>query len=216
MRLLAITDLHDRRASLERILEHVGRCDALLLGGDITNFGSPVDAEKLIALAQSAAPAVFAVAGNCDSADIDRRLLELGVSLAGRGVVLGKAGIHGLSAIPTWKRGMYQFTEDELAASLQAGHAEIAAAEQHIVLAHVPPHKMRLDRTFLLKHAGSTALRTFIEQSQPDVVFCGHIHEGRGIERLGRTTVVNCGEAACGYYALAEIGDPLEVEIRRA
>ena len=188
----------------------------LLLGGDITNFGSPADAEKLIALAQSAVPAVFAVAGNCDSADIDRRLLDLGVSVAGRGVVLGPIGIHGASAIPPWKLGMYQLTEEQLSASLRAGHAEITAAQQRVVLAHVPPRNMRLDRTYLLKHAGSTALRTFIEQTQPAIAFCGHIHEGRGTERLGRTIVVNCGEAARGYYALAEIGDELEVEIRRA
>ncbi|NUQ61070.1 MAG: metallophosphoesterase family protein [Pirellulales bacterium] len=216
MKLLTITDLHGRQPVLERILARAGGCDALLFGGDITNFGSPIDAERLIKLAQAAVPAVFAVAGNCDSGEIDRRLVEMGVSLAGRGVMLGEIGIQGLSGMPPWKRGMYQFTEEELAAALEAGHAAIAAARHRIVLSHPPPRGARVDRTFLLKHVGSTSLRAFIERTQPPLVLCGHIHEGRGVEQIGKTTVVNCGEAAGGYYAVADVGDQIHAEIFRA
>ena len=62
----------------------------------------------------------------------------------------------------------------------------------------------------------NTALRDFIEKTQPALVLCGHIHEGRGIEQFGRTTVVNCGLAASGFYALATVGDRVDVELRRA
>ena len=206
MRLLCITDLHGRLAMLTRILAAVGSADAILFGGDITDFGSPVDVDKIIGLAQQSQTPVFAVAGNCDSAEIDRRLVELGVSLSGRGAVLAKVGFHGVSGRPPWKKGMYHFTEEQLAALLQAGY-ETVRDRRRVILAHVPPHATRLDRTIFGCRAGSTALKTFIEHTQPALVVCGHIHEGRGIDHLGSTTVVNCGQAARGEYAVAEIDD---------
>jgi len=208
--------LHDRPAALERILAAAGPVDAVLLGGDLTNFGTPADARRLVEQAQAGGAPVLAVAGNCDSAEIEGELVALGVSLHGRGVVLGGVGIHGLSAIPPWRRGMYQMTEEQLAAALQAGYAQITAAARHVVVAHAPPRNGRLDRTFLLRHVGSQALREFIERTRPGLVICGHIHEARGVEQLGRTTVVNCGPAASGYFAAAEVAEEVKVELRRA
>jgi len=228
MKLLAITDLHDNPAALDRILADAGPVDALLLGGDITHFGSPTDAERLVRQAQVGGAPVLAVAGNCDSAEIDRRLAELGVSLSGRGVILRDAALQGLPAMPPWHPSMYHFSEDELAEHLRAGHAQIVAKKDpardeastppsfHIVLSHTPPRGGRLDRIFSGQHAGSTALRTFIEQTQPALVVCGHIHEARGIDTLGQTTVVNCGPGASGSYALIEMDDAVAVELRKA
>ncbi len=217
MRLVCITDLHGRLSALERILADAGPAEAVLLGGDLTTFGSPGDAERIVAAAQRHTATVLAVAGNCDSAAIEERLGQMGVGFHGRGIVCEAVGIHGLSAIPPWKRGMYQLTEEELAAALQAGHAAIAGARQHVLLAHVPPRGLRADRTFFWKHAGSTAVREFIERTQPALVLCGHIHEGHGIESLGRTTVANCGYAGHGDYAVAELnGDSVQVTMHTA
>jgi Icc-related predicted phosphoesterase len=216
MRIACITDLHGRLAALGRILADAGPVDAVLLGGDITNFGSPIDVDRVIELARAKVSTVLAVAGNCDSAAIDRRLVELGVSLHGRGVLLGPIGFYGLSATPPWKKGMYQLTEDDLAAALEAGHAQVCQAAQHVLLAHVPPHKTRLDRTLFWSHAGSTALRAFIEQAQPALVLCGHIHEARGTDRLGATAAVNCGYGARGAYVIAEVDQQVRVELRSA
>jgi len=216
MRLLGITDLHQNQPALERILADAGSTDAVLLGGDITNFGRASDAEAAIRLAQRSATTVLAVAGNCDSAEIDARLAELDVSLSGRGVVLGNIGLHGLSAMPPWRSDMYQFSEEELAKTLQAGYGRIAGLHRHVVLSHAPPRGGMLDRTRYGRNVGSTALREFIEKTQPSLVFCGHIHEARGIQRLGQTIVVNCGMAAAGFYALADVDEEVTVELGRA
>ena len=217
MQLVCITDLHGRLESLQRILDDAGDSDAVLLGGDITNFGSPVDAVRVIQVVQQKVPNVLAVSGNCDSAAIDHRFDELGVALHGRGLLCGNVGIHGLSAIPPWKRGMYQLTEEELETALQAGYAAIQGARQHVLLTHVPPHGMKVDRTFFFTHAGSVALRSFVDRVQPALVFCGHIHEGRGIETVGKTTVVNCGFGGHGDYAVADVtDDAIHVAIRSA
>ena len=217
MRLVCITDLHGRLSALERILADAGPADAVLLGGDLTTFGSPGDAERIVALAQRHAATVLAVAGNCDSAAIDECLGQLGVGLHGHGILCGTVGIHGLSAIPPWKRGMYELTEESLAAALQAGYAAIDGAAQHVLLAHVPPRGLKADRTFFWQHAGSTAVREFVDRAQPALVLCGHIHEGRGIESVGRTTVANCGFAGHGDYAVGELdGETLRVTLHTA
>jgi Icc-related predicted phosphoesterase len=41
--------------------------------------------------------------------------------------------------------------------------------------------------------AGSSAIRREVEKYQPLVHLCGHIHESRGITRIGRTVVINPG-----------------------
>jgi uncharacterized protein len=219
MKLLCLGDLHGNGAALARILERAESADLMLLAGDLTNFGSPDEAEALVRQAGGLGSVVLAVAGNCDSAAIDRRLGELGVGLHGRGITHAGVGFHGLSAIPPWGPRMYQFAEDALAAVLGQGLAEIDGAARRVVLSHVPPHGGRLDRTLLGFHVGSHALRRFIDHARPQLLVCGHIHEARGVERLGATTVVNCGPARAGYHAVVELGnaaDEIAVELRRA
>ena len=216
VRIASITDLHGATAALERILDHAGPLDAVLLGGDITHFGSPIDAQRAVEVAQRKAPLVLAVVGNTDSAAIQERLAELGVSLHGRGIPCGPVGLHGLSGIPPWKRGMYGLGEEELAAALESGYAEIAGCKQHILLAHVPPHGLGLDLTSSGVHAGSRAVRAFVEKRRPALVLCGHVHEARGIEKLGPSTVVNCGRGGMGEYALVEAGEEVRAELREA
>jgi Icc-related predicted phosphoesterase len=41
--------------------------------------------------------------------------------------------------------------------------------------------------------AGSTAVRKLIELHHPVLGLHGHIHEGRGVARIGRTVCVNPG-----------------------
>lgn len=216
MRLLAAADVHSSLDRFSRILDAAGPIDVILLAGDLTNFGSARDAEAIVRMAGAEGARVLAVAGNCDSASIDAHLAELGVSLFRRGVAVDGVGFVGLSAMPPWQRTMYHFSEKELADALETGRRQLAGAERLVVLSHCPPHDTRVDRTMFGRHFGSTALRAFVERVEPELVVCGHIHEARGVDRLGRTTVVNCGPANRGCHALIELtadGEPT-VELR--
>ena len=63
-------------------------------------------------------------------------------------------------------------------------------------------------------HVGSTAVRDFLLDAQPGVCLCGHIHESRAVDRLGRTVLVNTGAFAMGGYAeLRLAGDDLTVTL---
>ncbi|NLF70990.1 MAG: YfcE family phosphodiesterase [Candidatus Anammoximicrobium sp.] len=216
MRIVCLTDLHGDPAALDRILVDAGPADVVLLGGDITNFGTPNAAEFLVQRAQQHCPHVGAVAGNCDSQAIDERLAALGVSLSGRGVRHGQAGLYGASGMPPWTGTMYELSEDEIARTLWAGRGQLTPPAWEIVLCHVPPRGTRLDRTCRGEHVGSHAVRQFVEQAQPALLLCGHIHESRGTDRLGDTILVNCGRAFAGQYAVAELDSQVRVELREA
>jgi len=45
------------------------------------------------------------------------------------------------------------------------------------------------------KHAGSKTILDYIKRYQPKYVFCGHIHEGEGKAKIGKTEVYNLGVA---------------------
>ncbi len=52
--------------------------------------------------------------------------------------------------------------------------------------------------------AGPSAVRAFIESRRPDVAVVGHIHEGRGVDRVGDTLVLNAGALRDGGYVLVD------------
>jgi len=58
--------------------------------------------------------------------------------------------------------------------------------------------------------------RAFIEARQPAVCITGHIHESPGVDRIGRTTVVNAGAFRDGGFVVIEAGPcGFEVALRR-
>ncbi len=77
-----------------------------------------------------------------------------------------------------------------------------------ILVCHQPPYGV-LDKVTAKfapkhwqgKHAGSETIRRYIERKQPLYVFCGHIHEGEGMKRIGKTEVYNLG--VCGYKVVS-------------
>jgi uncharacterized protein len=84
---------------------------------------------------------------------------------------------------------------------------------------HVPPYGTSLDQAPALTadfkpksrggqiemiNAGSRSVRQIIEQTQPMLGLFGHIHESKGMEKLGRTMCVNPGsEYGTGMLKLA-------------
>ena len=45
------------------------------------------------------------------------------------------------------------------------------------------------------KHAGSKIILDYLKRKQPKYSFCGHIHEGEGKKKIGKTEVYNLGVA---------------------
>jgi Icc-related predicted phosphoesterase len=214
MRIAYVVDVHDRFDSVPQALEQIGYVDVLLVGGDLTNAGTPADAEHAIGLWKPLVPRVLAVAGNMDSPAIDERLAELGVAIDGRGELIEDVGIGGISAAPrSHMHTPYELDDDEIERRADTALAAIRGARVRIFCPHAPPYDTECDRLTSGEHVGSPVLRRLIEREQPDVVFCGHIHEARGVDFVGETRIVNPGPVSAGHYALLDVGESLSLAL---
>jgi Icc-related predicted phosphoesterase len=111
----------------------------------------------------------------------------------------------GWSNITPWNTHREE-TEDQLAVRYEAMTSQLKNPHTAIFNIHVPPYKSQLDeapeldkdlRPVLagnsMKPVGSTALRAAIQKVQPLLGLHGHIHEGRGSSRIGKTLCINPG-----------------------
>jgi Icc-related predicted phosphoesterase len=138
----------------------------------------------------------------------------MGVNINAKGIVVGEIGFFGVAGSPfTPMNTPYEISETEIARRANVGWQNIGAARWKIFVPHAPPKGTRLDKILMGKHVGSLAVREFVELHQPDVLVCGHIHESRGLDALGKTQMVNCGAAARGYYAVIEIADDVKIRL---
>ena len=96
--------------------------------------------------------------------------------------------------------------EDQLKVRYEAMIPNLKNPRNAVFNIHVPPYKSGLDEApeldkdlhpvlagQLLKPVGSTALRKVIQEAKPLLSLHGHIHEGRGTTRIGKTLCINPG-----------------------
>lgn len=211
MRIIAITDIHGNENKVKWLIEKIKdeKFDVLLIAGDITHFKGRKSAEKILSHFLELDRPIYAVMGNCDGKDVLDLLEELEISLHNKRIEINGIGIVGFggSNITPFST-IWEFHDDEIWESLNKNYRE-----GDILLMHVPPYKTKVDRTFTGLHVGSKALRKFIEEKQPPLVICGHIHEARGIDEIGKTLIVNPGPLFRGHYAVIDINEERKVSI---
>ncbi len=152
----------------------------------------------------------FVCPGNDDSAEIDEvvraaKHVQLAEGLA---VELGDGFSMistGWSNITPWKT-FRECTEEEMAAKIEAMIPLLPDVKKAVFNFHCPPYGSGLDEAPELDDAlnvmdagrslipvGSTAVRDMIMKYQPPLTLHGHIHEGKGSVRLGKTLTINAG-----------------------
>ncbi len=79
-----------------------------------------------------------------------------------------------------------------------------------ILLTHIPPYNIldevkseHVPKDWMGKHAGNRKILNYIKKNKPKLVLCGHIHESKGKQKLGRTEIYNLGSS--GEYEIIEI-----------
>jgi Icc-related predicted phosphoesterase len=206
MKIVSFGDVHMATRNLERMGEVMRDCDLVIVSGDLTNFGGPDDAGRVLEDVRRACPRVLALTGNLDRREVMPFLEARGVSLHGRGMVVDGVGIFGCggSNITPFKTPT-EFTEDEIYAVLREGYEQVREVRPLVMVCHTPPFETRCDRIMSGKAVGSTAARRFIEETQPDICISGHIHESAGEDTIGVTRVFNAGPFKGGGYIVARI-----------
>ncbi len=215
MRLLACSDIHGSFSVVERILARERDHDVLIIAGDLTTRGTIGEATDALRRLSAMTPRLLAIGGNMDDASFDDRFNAMGIGLNARGVLVEDVGFFGVAGCPfTPMKTPNEISEEEIARRCEEGWRSVPQARRMVFVPHTPPARTALDRILVGAHVGSTAVREFTERRKPDVLICGHIHEARGIETLGSTTMVNCGPASRGSYAIIEIGERIMVELK--
>jgi len=153
------------------------------------------------------------MAGNDDPPEIDevlegsRTLEDVGgrvVELA-PGITMASVG----ESTPTPWHTPRELPDAELGRKVMQTVAGLPAGGTSIWNLHMPPRKTGVDEAPVLdddlrvqytgsgepkmRPVGSESIRDLIERSQPTLALHGHIHEGRGRYRLGRTVGANPG-----------------------
>jgi len=202
VRVGAVADLHYRREKQNRLKpyfeEAAQKCDILLLGGDLTDFGLPEEAETLVKDLSAAAgvPAV-AVLGNHDfeagrEAEIIEVFREAGVrvldgeacEIKGVGIVGAKGfgGGFGRGTLEPWGEPMTkQFVQEAVDESLKLERALARLrSPARIALLHYAPIRDTVvgEPEEIFPFLGSGRLEEPLNRFGVSAVFHGHAHRG--------------------------------------
>lgn len=213
---VVLGDIHDDVRRLKDIPE-LPEADGVIITGDLTVAGSVKQAERVLEVVRQHTDTILAQIGNMDRAEITDWLTEKGWNLhaAVRELAPGIA-IFGVGASTFTPFGTpSEFPESRFAAWLEEGWKRARASRQTVLVSHNPPKDTACDLLPNGMHVGSSAVREFIQEAQPDICLCGHIHEARAMDRIGRTVVINPGTLASGgYVVLRSNSGSLSAELR--
>jgi len=184
----------------------VGEAEALIISGDLTTRGGPRQVDAVLEAALRANGRVLAQLGNMDQPGVTAHLVARGMNIHREARLLAPGfALMGVGwSTPTPFGTPSETSEQELDAWLTETHAKAknlaGPTGRVLTIIHNAPHGTCLDLLPNGAHVGSTAVRSFLEIAQPDVCVCGHIHESRGEERLGRCHVLNPGDLPSGGF----------------
>lgn len=203
MRLLIISDIHGCVDMVRRLLALKESADALIIAGDITNFGGYEAADGVINPILDINIPIFAVAGNCDTETVEIYLKDRKIGLDGNRIKWNNYSFIGVSySLPCPGNTPSEHGEDFFASELdKVPHQSNVPL---IFVSHQPAWATQVDLVSGY-HRGSQAIRAFIENRKPVLAISGHIHEAFGTDTIGPTTLVNPGPLKLGRYAIVDI-----------
>jgi hypothetical protein len=212
MHLIAITDIHGRECLGKTAAKPLCDGDLVLIAGDITNFGGKSDAELIIKEIKAFNENILAIPGNCDQHGVNEVLQSNQIDLHTRTRKIEDIAFYGIGGCSkTPFHTPQEYSESEIEKMLNC-FQKSDDARFHVLVSHSPPAKTKVDRVLVGLHVGSKAVRRFIEELQPDLVICGHIHEARGIDKIGKSIIINPGPFP-KHYAIINMKETISYEL---
>lgn len=192
-----MADIHGDLPKLYRLVDSLEeKPDAVVVAGDLTPFGPAELVPDVKSALDQLSDYVFMIPGNEDTRDVRDKMEELDLNMHGKKLRVKDTTLVGFEGARWVESG------DEVFMKYDPVHEVLKESRGRTALVtHVPPFDTEADRLWTGHHVGSPFLRSLIEDYQPDFVICGHIHESRGRDRLGKTEVINTGALADGYAA---------------
>ncbi len=213
---IGIGDLHEDTSRVGDI-PGIREASGVFISGDLTIGGSVKQAERVMRAVAEYNPFLYAQIGNMDRGEVTDYLEEQGwnIHIRSRELVpdVGLMGVGTSTFTPFGTPS--EFPEARIADWLEEAYRSAMRFSRLILVSHTPPLNTDCDRIASGAHVGSRAVREFIEEHQPDICLCGHIHESRSMDRLGRTAVINTGAFSSGGYAvIRNTSRGLQAELR--
>ena len=213
MRIAVVADIHNDTEMMMQSLDKMTELgfDAIVCPGDFTDiaprgFTQEDIGRLLVEEMKATGRPVFAVPGNQDLVVIPVFEKE-GVSVHGIGRMAGEIGFYGFGGAKTPFGTAYEPDDAEIEAGLRNAYAAVKGAKYKVQVTHNPPFGTKVDMLPSGMHVGSKAVRRLIEELKPDVAICAHVHEGRGVDEIGGTKIINPGRLPEGYCGFVEIKD---------
>lgn len=188
--MLVVSDVHGR-ADAVRALES----EVSALGVDIAVCCGDLETSDVVDALAELDVDVYAIPGNMDNYYLLEMLESYGLSIHGKAVELRGVTLAGVGGL------------DPLRALEEVREALASASSELVVVSHYPPHGTKVDVAYSGLHIGLEELRELVEEARPRLVACGHVHESRGVDRVGGALVVNPGPLAWGLYAVVDLSE---------
>jgi hypothetical protein len=213
MKIVVISDLHGDIENLFNYFDKIKELDfdVIVCPGDFTDANTPKgftqeDAAKLIIKELNLLKKpILAVPGNVDTKGIIRVLENEGISLHGKGKIIGDVGFYGYGGAQTPFETNIEPSEEELGLGLKNAFNEVKNAKYKVQVTHTPPSGTRVDMIQSGLHVGSNAVREAIETYEPLAAISAHIHEARSTDHIKKTFIINSGRFPEGYFGLISV-----------
>lgn len=212
MKILSISCIHGDIENLMMFVDKVSalKSDIVVCPGDFTDYFLPrgfrrVDIGKIIIEElESLNKPLIVVPGSWDKELIDL-FDKKNISVHGKGKIVSGIGFYGYGGAQTPFNTPFEPNDEEIESGLEKAYNNVKKSELKIQVTHAPPKGTNLDIIATGAHVGSVSVRKFIEKVQPNVAICSHIHEGRGVDEIKNTKIINSGRFPEGHCGLVNI-----------
>lgn len=209
MEILCVADIHGNFmfGFLEKIIRERKISKAFILGDfpeysfkgntnpeEIRNFFKTMNAWGI--------NEIYAIPGNCDSESILKIFEEFNANFHNKTALINSFEfIFFGGSNPTPFRSPIKYSEEEIYVNLKNLFEK--NKNKKILITHCPPRNTRCDRINETTHVGSIGIRKIIEEFEPELNLCSHIHESKGEEDyIKKTRIVNVGPLRAGCVIL--------------
>lgn len=209
---IVLGDVHEDISRIADIPE-ISSAQAIIISGDLTVCGGVKQAAKVIDSIAEHNPNILAQIGNMDRSEVTTWLESKGRNLHCKHFELNsEVSIMGLGCSTFTPFGTpNEHPDSRLAEWLEDTVHHAKGYKKLILISHMPPLDSSCDRINNGSHVGSSAVKEFIQEHQPVLCVCGHIHESKGVDRIGKTLLINPGAFASGGYVRFSISNNNEV-----
>jgi len=217
MRVLLITDIHGEVEKLEKILSRE-EYDAVLCAGDLSDAKKFDDYEanlnEVLDCFEQQGVMTKSVPGNMDpEEDCVRELIQRRMNIHKKIASFEEFEAVGFGGGETPFNTFFEPSGEEVYNAVSTLYDRMKA-DRKVAVIHHPPADTELDIADG-NHVGMPEVKQLVEEKDFKLLLTGHIHESKGRQMIGDTLAVNPGPVLDGCYAVAEIGENIEVEMKQ-